>query len=334
MKALIFTAPNECSVQEVPEPVRRPGETLVAPRFVGLCATDQEMLQGVMPYLADGLARYPVQAAHEVSGVVVESDADGPAPGTPVTIDPVVGCGRCAACLRGVETHCPDRLEMGLRLGMPGGAAELIAVPTRKLHPVPEGLSLRSAVFVEPGVTSYNGVKRFGDVSGKRALVLGPGTLGCIAAQLLAAGGASVAMHDPAGTRRGLIAELGAEAVPEIEPDSYDLVIEAMGAPSAIHDGLRAVAAGGQIALLGVQPGTVPDVDVNALVFKDATMFGVLNGPGLYDELLTRMAAGDVTPEVLLEADFPLERAPEAFELMARRGRTRPKIQLVLGGDS
>lgn len=332
MKALIFTAPNECSVQDVDEPVRRPGETLVAPRFVGVCATDQEMLQGVMPYLAEGLARYPIQAAHEVSGVVVESDPDGPAPGTPVTIDPVVGCGHCAACARGVETHCPDRRELGLRLGMPGGAAELIAVPTRKLHLVPDGLSLRAAVFVEPGVTSYNGIKRFGDVAGKRALVLGPGTLGCIAAQLLAADGAAVDVHDPRGTRAELIEALGVRPVREIEADSYDLVLEAMGAASAVHDALRAVAAGGQIALTGVQPGTIDGADVNALVFKDATMFGVLNGPGLYDELLARMAAGDVTPEVLIEAEFPLERAAEAFEMMSRRGRTRPKIQLVVGG--
>lgn len=330
MKALMFTGPGECVVLERDPPVRGEGETLVAPRYVGLCATDLEMFQGVMPYLSEGLASYPIQAAHEVAGFVVESEASGPGVGTPVTVDPVVGCGSCSACERGVETHCISRLELGLRLGMPGGAAELIAVPTRKLHVVPEGLQLRNAVFVEPGVTSYNAVKRFGDIADKRALVLGPGTLGCIAAQLLAAGGAKIDVLDAGSTRAELIGLLGANEITEIKPDFYDLVVEAAGAPSAIRTALDAVAPGGQVALLGVQPTTVDEVNVNALVFKDARMFGVLNGPGLYDDLLIRMAAGDVDPEILIDVQYSLDDAGQAFERLQDRGRARPKIQLCI----
>lgn len=332
MRALVITGPAAFEIRDSLLPGRAVGETLVAPSFVGVCGTDQELLRGTMPYFRDGVAALPLQPGHEIAGIVVEADTDGPPVGARVVVDPVVGCGACAACDRGLPTQCAGRREIGVRLGAPGGAADAVAVPTANLHRVSDEVSLRDAVFVEPGVTALNGVLRLGSAAGKRALILGPGTVGLIAAQLLASDGAEVAIHDPAGTRASLAGELGLAAVGDPEPDAFDLVVEAMGAPDGVHLALRSVAPGGRIALLGVQPDALDALDINPLVLKDAQMFGVLNGPGLYDRMLERIAAGHVRPAALLQRVFPLDEAEAAFWTMAQRGRPRPKILLAVSG--
>ena len=107
MRAVAFERPGEVVVRELPEPVPGPGEALVAPRYVGLCGTDLELLDGTMPYFAEGLALYPLQPGHEVAGVVVKAPDGSLPPGTPAPLHPLVGCGTCAACRRGSARTVP-----------------------------------------------------------------------------------------------------------------------------------------------------------------------------------------------------------------------------------
>lgn len=333
MKALMFTGQGTVQLAERDAPDRAEGETLMAPRFVGLCGTDLELYTGVMPYFAQGVARYPIQPGHEVAGIVVESSAPDLAPGTPVIADPVVGCGVCLACRSGRKTHCVNRYELGVRCGMPGGACELVSVPTRNLHRVPDGVALEDAVLVEPGVTACNAVDRCGDVASCRALVIGAGTLGLIATQLLASAGADVDVMDVEPARRTLIEEAKARPIDRVADATYDVVVEAAGVPRAVRDALSGVAPGGQVALIGVQSAPVDGVDVNLLVLKDATVFGVLNGPGLYDRLLGRIADGSVSTAMLVDARFPLIDATAALVRLAESGRARPKVLLAINGS-
>jgi 2-desacetyl-2-hydroxyethyl bacteriochlorophyllide A dehydrogenase len=329
MRALRFTAPGAASVVETEPPAAAAGEAIVAPRFVGLCGTDLELLTGAMPYFAAGLASYPIQPGHEVSGTVVEGG--GLPPGTAVMIDPVFGCGACAACAAGFATRCADRRELGLRRGMPGGACELIAVPAANLHPVPDGVALRDATLVEPGVTALNAVDRIGDVAGGPVAVVGAGTLGLLAAQLLLARGAEVDVVVVEPERTALVERIGARPVPSAAPERYAAAIEAAGTPAAVHAALAAVAPGGRIAVVGVQPGPVDGVDLNALVLKDASLHGVLNGPGLYDRLLGELAAGGFDASALIDVEFELGEARAALERLQEPGRAAPKIVLRVG---
>jgi threonine dehydrogenase-like Zn-dependent dehydrogenase len=329
VRALEFTGPGTAQVAEVEPPARADGEVLVAPRYVGLCGTDVELLSGVMPYFAAGVARYPLRPGHEVAGIVFEGGALPP--GTGVVIDPVVGCGACAACAAGVATRCADRRELGVRLGMPGGACELVAVPEANLHPVPDGVRLREAVLVEPGVTALNAVDRLGAVAGERVAVIGAGTLGLLAAQLLVARGADVDVVVIEPERTALAERAGARPVPAVTPDAYAGVIEAAGVPAAVHAALAAVAPGGRVAIVGVQGGHVDGVDVNALVLKDASLHGVLNGPGLYGRLLDELAAGRLDGDLLIDAEFELADAAAALARLQEPARRAPKVLLRVG---
>lgn len=328
MRALQFNAPEVAEVVEVEPPRAGPGEALVRPRYVGLCGTDLELFTGTMPYFAHGLAAYPIQPGHEVAGVVVEAADEGPAKGTEVMINPVVGCGECDACAAGIQVRCPDRRELGLRLGFAGGASELIAVPPTHLHVVPAGVALRDSVLVEPGVTALNSVELLGEVAGRRALVLGAGTLGLIAVQLLVARGAEVDVFVVDDQRLAMVERFGARPVRSTEAAAYPLVIEAAGAPAAARESLRSVAPGGCVALAGVQPGPVQDLDLNEIVLKDATLRGVLNGPGLYDRMLAELAAGSVDAAALIDAEFELGEAEAALAALTDPSRLAPKVML------
>lgn len=330
MRALRLDGPGEASVVEADAPARGDGEALIAPRYVGLCGTDLELLTGVMPYFAAGLASYPIQPGHEVSGTVVEG-SDLP-PGTEVMIDPVFGCGACAACAAGFATRCADRRELGLRHGMPGGACELLAVPAANLHPVPAGVGLREATLVEPGVTALNAVERVGDVAGRPAVVVGAGTLGLLAAQLLVARGAEVDVVVIEPERAALVERIGARAVASAAPGAYAAAIEAAGTPASVRAALAAVAPGGQIGVIGVQPGLVDGVDVNALVLKDVSLHGVLNGPGLYDRLLGELAVGGFDASALVDSEFELADAPAALARLQEPSRAAPKVVLRIDG--
>jgi 2-desacetyl-2-hydroxyethyl bacteriochlorophyllide A dehydrogenase len=324
VRALRFTGPRAAAVVETEPPEPAAGEVLVAPRYVGLCGTDLELLTGVMPYFAAGQASYPIQPGHEVSGVVVDGGAE-------VMIDPVFGCGACTACAAGFATRCADRRELGLRLGMPGGACELVAVPAGNLHAVPPGVALREATLAEPGVTALNAVERIGEVDGARVAVVGAGTLGLLAAQLLLARGAAVDVVVIEPERAALVERIGARAVLAAAPESYAAAIEAAGTPAAIRAALSAVEPGGRIAVIGVQPGPVDGVDVNALVLKDVSMHGVLNGPGLYDRMLGELAAGGFAAPALIDSEFELADAEAALARLQEPGRAAPKVVLRIG---
>ena len=338
VRALTFRRPGTAEVGPRQVPTAGPGQTLVAPHYVGICATDIELRDGTHPYYAMGVARFPLQPGHEWSGVVVESDDPGLSPGTPVVADPEVSCARtdCEFCTAGRIPWCPERQEIGCRGHLDGAAAELVSLPTRNLHRVPEGVNLRDAVLAEPAATVFGGLHRVGPVGGKRALVIGAGTIGLIAAQVLRSEGADVTV---AVRRPGREAAMKVFATIVVEhadhdqlPPAFPIVMNAAGSASAIRLGLRALANGAQLALLGVPAEPVDHVDVASILHKDATIHGVLNvssgGPALFDRALDALAAGVIDASAVIDAVIPLDEADTALARVADGDRPRPKVLL------
>jgi 2-desacetyl-2-hydroxyethyl bacteriochlorophyllide A dehydrogenase len=321
-----------------PRPVAGPDETLVAPSYVGICATDLEFRDGTHPYFAIGQAVYPLQPGHEWSGVVAESSDPRFPAGTRVVGDPEVSCGRadCAFCPVGRVPWCPDRREIGCRGHLDGAAAELVSLPTRNLHVVPDGVDLRAAVLAEPATTVFGGLHRAGDVAGQRVLVVGGGTIGRIAAQVLRREGADVTV----AVRRaptGAPLPVAAIVVDDVDdrstlPPPYPIVFVAAGTPSAFRLGLRALANGGRLVLLGVPAERVDGVDVASILHKDATVHGVLNysngGAIQFARALDAVASGVIDPDVLIDQVIPLSEAARALDRAEDRDRARPKVLL------
>ncbi|HEY3036036.1 MAG TPA: alcohol dehydrogenase catalytic domain-containing protein, partial [Streptosporangiaceae bacterium] len=100
MKALVFTAPGTVELLDVPEPDPAPGDVLVQVRAAGICGSE---LHGAR---RPGFRKPPLIMGHEFAGVSAE--------GTAVVINPILSCGRCAECQRGLRHVCRNREIIGV----------------------------------------------------------------------------------------------------------------------------------------------------------------------------------------------------------------------------
>lgn len=326
MKSLVITAPQKWEIVEIPTPEITEGEVLIRVSYVGLCGTDLELLNGKHPYFSSDDATYPMHIGHEMSGVIAQSTNSALPVGTEVIMDPIVGCGQCEAC-KNRATWCQERIEIGVRRGGAGALAEFIKVPVANVYPIPQGVSLRDAALAEPAVTAIAGISRIKATSG-RALVVGDGTIGMIAAQVLAHRGwqVRVAVLNQAGAER--VQSLGFEPVfpTQLETISANLVVEAAGTERSVEVALKAVSAGGEVVLLGVPDKPLASFDIANLVLRDISIYGVLNGPGRYTEALNLIAEGVIQSSKIIDQEFAFAQFGDAIGLLANPERKLPKV--------
>jgi L-iditol 2-dehydrogenase len=132
---------------------------------------------------------------HEVSGVVAEvgEGVEEKWLGARVTSETYFStCRRCAQCRVGRVNLCPERKSIGTHVD--GAFAPRLHVPVGNLHRLPAWLDGRVAPVLEPlacvchALLEPEPVVRAGD----GVLIVGPGPVGLVAAQVARAGGGEV----------------------------------------------------------------------------------------------------------------------------------------------
>lgn len=304
----------------------------------GICGSD-------LHYWQHGRAgafviREPLVPGHEASGVVetVGAEVTRVRPGDRVAIDPSHPCGACDRCREGRMNLCRRMFFVGSASVYPhaqGLFAQAFVMGERQLTPVTElDVSLGEIACAEPLSVGLHAVQRAGPVLGKRVLVTGGGTIGCmcvIAARL--AGAAEVVVADIAERSLAMARQVGADAGVRSDQDTaslfdrFHVAIEAAGAPAALATCLAAVERGGRI----VQVGTLPEelaFPANRVMVRELDYVGAFRANGEFDLAVQaiRTRRADVRP--LISAQLPLARAEEAFALAADRSRST-KVQLV-----
>lgn len=333
MRAFVITGPGQAGVQDVEPPVPGPGEVIVDVHRAGVCGTDAEFFSGAMSYLHTGQAKYPMRIGHEWAGVV-SALGEGTDPawmGRLVTGDTMLGCGHCARCLSGRQHVCADRYEIGIRHGWPGALAEQLPVPARALQALPDTMDVALGALVEPGGNALRAVQGSAVQPGQRLLVLGPGTIGLLVAQIAAARGAEVHLLGRDGASLGFAASIGfanAWIRPSLPNLPWDAVIDASNAA-----GLPALAAdlvepGRRVVYVGLA-GEPSLVDTRTLALKDVTAVGVLSASGGLAGTVELYASGAVDPRPLVAATVGLD---ELAAVLAGERRPEwggaPKIQV------
>jgi len=308
----------------------------------GICGSDLHYYQHGR--VGAFVIREPLVPGHEASGVV---DAIGEGvtrvkPGDRVAIDPSHPCGVCDYCRGGRMNLCRKMYFLGSASIFPhaqGLFAEAFVMPERQLTPVAEpGISLGEIACAEPLSVGLHAVQRAGSVLGKRVLVTGGGTIGCmcvIAARM--AGAAEVVVADIADRPLAMARTVGADAAVRSGGDKgsdaasladrFDIALEAAGAAAALATCLAAVQRGGRIVQVGTLPAELP-FPANSVMARELDYFGAFRANGEFDLAVQaiRTRRADVRP--LISAQLPLSRAQEAFELALDRSRST-KVQLV-----
>ncbi len=298
------------------------GEALVRVAWTGICGSDQEVLAGTRPAT---FVRYPVVPGHEWSGTVVSVGDGAPADlvGRPVVGEGIRPCGRCTACRCGDTNLCETGYdETGFT--RPGAWADYLTLPAGLLHALPAGADLRAAAVLEPAACVAAGCLKAAPVPGERVAVVGAGTLGLLATQLLhAAGPGELTVVDPKADRGGLAERCGATAI--LSPDEarrsagrFDVVVEAAGAAGTARLAVHLARRGGRVVLFGI-PGTDDDPPSPAdLVLNQVSVLPVFGAPSrAWSHAVRAFTAGALDLAAVITHELPLDEARAAFDLLA-----------------
>jgi threonine dehydrogenase-like Zn-dependent dehydrogenase len=296
-----------------PDPTPQADEVLVKVSRAGICETDIQLIKGYMGF--SGVL------GHEFVGVATS----GPYAGRRVVGEINCACTRCAMCRRGLSSHCTDRTVLGI-LNHDGAFADLIAVPQRNLHLVPDDLPDDVAVFTEPVAAAFQIPAQVAVGRGDRVVVLGDGRLGNLCAQVLAGVSDHVLVVGKHQEKLALIASLGIETalLADVPLDrSADIVVEVTGSESGLPAAMNLVRPRGTIVLKTTVAGT-QTLAWAPFVIDEITLVGSRCGP--FDQALDALRAGSVDVSAMISARYDLSRSLEAME----HARTRPVLKVLL----
>jgi D-arabinitol dehydrogenase (NADP+) len=340
VRAAVLTEPRGFRVGTVPDPAVGAGEVLVRVGGAGICGTDYRIWTG------ERRVRYPLIPGHEFIGDVM---AVGPgvtrvAPGDRVAVEPNWGCGHCDLCRQGSGNLCLARTAVGI--DRDGGFAELAALPERACWPAPSGVPSDVLLFAEPLAVVTRAVARAAPHPGETAAVVGAGTLGLLALQLLRRRGCRVLVVSRTDRRLALARKLGADATVAgtaetvasaaralAGRDGVDLIVETAGTAEAVELSVGQVGfarPGGRVVLTGL-PHEPARVEFFWIVRREIDIRGSMIYQAEFGDAVALLAAGEVHVEALLTHRFPLTAIDAAFA--AHRDPASIKVA-VFPGDS
>ena len=314
MIGLAKLAPGEGNVElaERDERAPGPGEVAVDVHAVGVCGTDLHIWLGEYP------STPPMTMGHEVCGIVAElgQDVDGAWRGERVAVETFYStCGECRYCRAGKLSVCAQRRSIGTHVD--GGFAPRLVLPARNLHRVPDALSDAAAALSEPLACVCNSLLDPNAIQpGDDVLVVGPGAIGLIAAQVARACGGRVTVRgtERDNARLALAGVLGFETsvAGRDEAPGADVVVECSGAGPGIADALRAARPRGRIVQMGLRGADVT-IPYDLICFNELTVSaGFASNPQSWRRAMALLGEVELAP--LVTEVLPLRDWERAFE--------------------
>jgi (R,R)-butanediol dehydrogenase / meso-butanediol dehydrogenase / diacetyl reductase len=265
--ALVWRAAGVYGVEQVRLDDPPPGWTAIDVAYAGICGSDLHICAGEHPRARPGAV-----LGHELVGRTRDATSERPA-GSPVFANPMIACGTCDACRRGLDNVCLNLRAIGV--DHPGALAPVVHVPSGNVHDLPADADLRRFALTEPLAVCVRAVDRGGVVAGSRVLVAGAGPIGITIALLAQQCGAEVVMSEPSTWRRDQAERLGLQVIDSTPEDGWaDVVVDAAGHPAVAAASARWARPGGSIVVLAAYaPGSHP-VDLLAVNFRELTIVG------------------------------------------------------------
>ena len=329
MKAIVKTDQEAGSfaVKDIPVPKPKPTEVLVQIKATGLCYTDMSILNG--QYKGRKPVPIPIIIGHEGAGVVAGAGEDVSMleVGHRVGFEALSGCGRCYNCRTGNKNMCTDWNHIGITYD--GTFAEYMVISESLVHVLPESVEFADAALLEPLSLVVRSIEHVQPMIGESAVIVGPGTVGLLHLQALAAAGISkliVVGLDIDKIRFGIAEKIGAthiinaskenpvEAVLDItDGRGADIVIETASSPKVWDFLLDIAAAKGRISVFGLYPES--NFKPLTLIRKGVTMYGdVAFLQRHFMRAIGWLESGKLSVQTLVTKRFALEQAKDAFD--------------------
>ncbi|MEW6258730.1 MAG: bi-domain-containing oxidoreductase [Thermodesulfobacteriota bacterium] len=259
--------------------------------------------------------------------------------------------GRVVEVGAGVEGFAP-----GDRVASNGHHAEVVCVPQHLCARIPDAVDDQSAAFTVIGAIALQGIRLLGPTLGEAMVVIGLGLIGQVAVQLLRAHGCRVLGVDVDAAKCALAQRFGAETIDLSKGEDLltaahrfsrgrgvdgVLITASTQSNEPVHQAAQMCRKRGRIVLVGVVGLELRRSDFyeKELSFQVSCSYG----PGRYDPqyeekgcdypigyvrwteqrnfeaVLDMMAEGSLNVNSLISHRFPIDRATEAYALIAGR---------------
>ena len=342
MKCVIKDRPEPgIWIKETSTPRPRPGELLVRVKRASLCGSDIGLYDFSPAYA--GFANLPIIPGHEFAGEVAEA-GEGTTKfkvGERVVAESILPCGNCKLCLNGQPNLCINFKIFGVHTN--GGFSEYVSIPEKLLHPLKSNLSFEQAAVIEPLSVCCHAVHDVARIQSTEAvLVIGPGPIGLLAAQVARATGCedvTVSGIDVDEVRLSIARGLGFKAINASKEDlkkivlsthevGVDVVIVAAGSGAALTEACALVRKGGRILNIAIYPNPV-ELTVTKLVRGEVALLGTFASTwNNYENAMELAVTHKVSIEPLVTHRYPIGEALEAFE--KAKAKEGCKVQLLI----
>jgi L-iditol 2-dehydrogenase len=328
MLALVKAQPGPgLELMDRPRPsITSDDQVLIEVAGCGLCGSDLHLYEGRVA--AD--VPLPLTIGHETAGTVVEVGAAVRdfAPGDRVIAESSDYCGRCRYCRRGEFGFCKQHVWMGFR--QDGGLASHLVAPRLCLYKIPPELAFDEAIMIKTVGVPLHAIERVSIKPGDSVCVMGPGSIGLLAAMLADLNGATRvivtglerdAQRLEYARGRGyqtvvIDREDAQQRIAELT-DGYgvDVVLEASGGRGALRLAVEIVRLGGQIGLIGI--AREEPFNSARLVSKNVALFGSATRTlATWERAMSLVATRKLDVRPLITHRVPLSHALEAIELL------------------
>jgi threonine dehydrogenase-like Zn-dependent dehydrogenase len=288
---------------DLPEPQAGPEETVLRVRAVGICDTDLQLARGYMGF----------------RGVLGHEFVAETADGRRVTAEINAACRACPTCRAGFPRHCPNRTVVGI-LNHDGAMAERVRVPLANLHDVPDAISDREAVFIEPLAAALHLREATTLGPGIRLAILGDGKLGLLCAWAARLSGAEVSLIGKHPEKLALagagIATFPLDAAPGLGR-TFDVVADCTGSDTGLPTALGLIKPCGTILLKTTIAGTYT-INLAPIVIDEVRVIGSRCGP--FPPAIAALARRMIDVRPLIGGEFALADAETAFQAAATPG--------------
>jgi threonine dehydrogenase-like Zn-dependent dehydrogenase len=361
MKAWTFYDFGDMRLEDIPDPVAKPGWVVCKVRRVQPSITDAQRAIGIETMGFEEMKEMfkkqkPIQMlGHEMSAEVVEvgSGVSNFKIGDRVLTSGHIPCGKCDWCRAGRDSWCSKKINIGITI--PGAFAEKIALPEAGLLLAPKGLDDASIACLQPLSTTVAGIRDSNIKPGQTVAITGQGVMGIYMLQAARINGAgAVYVTDVRDEALALSRKFLADAVIDAKKEDpikrilelthgngVDIVFECAGGHpgqgmsghTTLHQAFKIVRLGGSVIQLA---GLVGDIHLDAQLLRTKGIKWIfIEGHGNDTTSIGAkwVSSGRIDVRSLVTHEvFGIENLPEVFEITRNKEKykaTNP-CQLVL----
>ena len=344
MKAAVLSQYKHFDWKEVPTPDCGPEDVLLKTTYASICGSDQHLFLGEF----HPRTKLPFIPGHEFAGEIVRvgDKVKKFRPGDQITVDPIIWCGKCAACRRGHYPACTSLKLVGI--DQDGGFGEYLAVNQSMVYKIPD-IPREHAALIEVLSIGFHACNRAALHPNDTAVVWGSGKVGqCVMQAIRAKTTNKLFMVDIVPERLEnakrtypdiiAINALKEDAVKIIHEetggDGVDVAFEVVGHAmeteatiNPVRGCIQSIRAAGTVCVLGLSGQPAPIV-FQELIWKEAKIIASRVTHGEFDETIQNLAAGKLKPQHLISTIMKPEKIQQAFENLEKHPGRYLKILL------